>query len=295
MDPSKPKAFAICTHAHADHVAKHTNILATPETIALIRCRYGASFVNTCIELPYGQCYQHKLLKISLYSAGHALGSSMALIEYKNKRLLYTGDFKLRKNHSCEAIQIPKADYLIMETTFGLPKFKFPKSGLIENQINQFCDQAFRSKKSPILLAYSLGKAQEALTYLKKRREPIYLHPSIAKVNHVYQQFGHLLPATQSIASADKSPGILLLPPAAYKSIKRPEAYTTALLSGWGIEASAPYKRKVDQVIPLSDHADYPDLIKFVSRVGPKKSTQLMATIKPLQQICVEWGMMLGH
>lgn len=271
IDSRKPKTFAICSHAHADHVARHDSVLATPETIALIRCRFGSHYIKTCIELPYGQHFRHKDCVISLHPAGHVLGSSMVLIEHTNKHLLYTGDFKLRKNHSCEGIQIPQADYLIMETTFGLPKFQFPNSRQIESQIHQFCDQAFRSNQSPLLLAYSLGKAQEVLTYLKRRTEPIYLHPSIEKINQVYRQFGHLLPATQRIESNNDAIGILLMPPAAYKSIKGRKACPTALLSGWGVEASAPYRRKVDLVIPLSDHADYPELIEFVTRVAPKK------------------------
>lgn len=271
IDASKPKAFAICSHAHADHVSQHANILATPETAALIRCRFGTHYAKSYLELPYG-CWHHRGdYAISLHPAGHVLGSSMVLIEHKKERWLYTGDFKFRENRCCEAINIPQADYLIMETTFGLPKFRFPNNAQIASQIHQFCDQAFRSKKTPILLAYSLGKAQEALAYLKTRSEPIYLHPSIAKVNQVYRQCGYELPTTQNIESVDDTPGILLMPPAAYKAVKRPKAYTTALLSGWGIEASAPYRRKVDTVIPLSDHADYPDLLELVARVAPKK------------------------
>lgn len=271
IDSRKPQTFAICSHAHADHIAKHANILATPETIALIRCRFGTSYAKKCQELPYEERLRYKGCTITLYPSGHVLGSSMVLIEHKNKRLLYTGDFKLRKNHSCEAIKIPQADYLIMETTFGLPKFQFPNSRQIEEQLHQFCDQAFRSNQSPLLLAYSLGKAQEALTYLKTRTEPIYLHPSIEKINQVYQQFGYSMPATQSIKSKNDTTGIVLMPPAAYKSTKGHKACPNALLSGWGIEASASYRRKVDQVIPLSDHADYPDLLEFVGRVAPQK------------------------
>ena len=271
IDASRPKAFALCSHAHADHVAQHAKILATPETAALIRCRFGANYAKSYLELPYGCRHQFENYAISLHPAGHVLGSSMVLIEHAKEHWLYTGDFKLRENHCCEAIKIPQADYLIMETTFGLPKFRFPSNAHIAHRIHQFCDQAFHSNKTPILLAYSLGKAQEALAYLKTRSEPIYLHPSIAKVNQVYRQFGHELPATRNIPSADGAPGILLMPPAAFKSCKRPKAYSTALLSGWGIEANAPYRRKVDQVIPLSDHADYPELVEFVARVAPKK------------------------
>ena len=36
---------------------------------------------------------------------------------------LYTGDFKTRKGLSAEAIDIPQADTIVMETTFGRSDF----------------------------------------------------------------------------------------------------------------------------------------------------------------------------
>lgn len=271
LDARKTSPLAVISHAHADHVARHEKVVATPETIALIRTRFGAAYAQSCVALAYGQWLHKKDYSICLYPAGHTLGSSMVLIEYQNKRMLYTGDFKLRPNPSCESIQIPQADFLLMESTFGLPKFNFPNNAVIAQQINQFCDQSLGLQKTPILLAYSLGKAQEALKLLEERPEPIFIHPSIAKINKLYERFGHPLASTHLIGSDAAAEGIFLLPPAAYKAFKRPKAYATAMLSGWGIEPHAKYRYKVDQVIPLSDHADYSDLIDLVKQVQPKE------------------------
>jgi len=44
----------------------------------------------------------------------------------------------------------------------------------------------------------------------------------------------------------------------------------TAMVSGWGLDKSAKYRYRVDEVFPLSDHADYPELIRTVEIVKPR-------------------------
>ena len=42
VDPSEPKARALVTHGHADHArGGHAHVWATPETFAIMECRYG--------------------------------------------------------------------------------------------------------------------------------------------------------------------------------------------------------------------------------------------------------------
>ena len=42
IDPSQPKARALVTHGHADHArGGHGEVWATPETLAIMACRYG--------------------------------------------------------------------------------------------------------------------------------------------------------------------------------------------------------------------------------------------------------------
>jgi len=43
------------------------------------------------------------------------------------------------------------------------------------------------------------------------------------------------------------------------------------MLTGWALQAGSKYRYRVDEVIPLSDHADHPGLLECVQRVRPKR------------------------
>jgi Cft2 family RNA processing exonuclease len=45
----------------------------------------------------------------------------------------------------------------------------------------------------------------------------------------------------------------------------------TAVLTGWAIDSGCRFRYQADAAFPLSDHADFPDLLEFVKRVAPKR------------------------
>lgn len=271
MDPHKRKPFAVISHAHGDHVARHECFLATPETIALIRVRNGNAFADRGVALLFGEVYQGKGYRIQLYPAGHVLGSAMVhLTTEGGETFLYTGDFKTRVGLSAEAIQIPQANTLVMETTFGKPNYVFPPFESTCEQVHAFCDRALSVGKTPVLLAYSLGKAQEVLKLVEARSQPIMVHRTIQELNQVYRYFGIDLPTTRPLDFLNMRDCIVVMPPAVLKKLPRKNC-SIAMVSGWGIDDSAKYRYGVDEVIPLSDHADYPDLLQFVDTVGAEE------------------------
>lgn len=271
FDPRKPKPFAVVSHAHADHVAKHQHYLATPETIALIRVRMGNTLANRGEALPYGRIYEGDEYRLRFYPAGHVLGSAMAHVETDDgESLLYTGDFKTRKALSAEAIEIPHAKTLVLETTFGRPDYVFPDFKATCERMYAFCDRAANDGRTPVLLAYSLGKAQEVLKILEHRPEGLMVYKTIVPLNQVYAHFGVSMPQTRPLDFLNMSGSIVVMPPSVRKELPRKEC-RVAMVSGWGMDDSAKYRFGVDEVIPLSDHADYPDLLQFVDAVAPEQ------------------------
>ena len=270
FDPRKRKPFAVVSHAHGDHVANHDCYLATPETIALIRVRNGNALAMRGKALPYGEAYQGDGYRLQLYPAGHVLGSAMAHIETDaGETFLYTGDFKTRKGLSAEAIDIPQADTIVMETTFGRSDYVFPDFEETCQRIHAFCDRATAEKKTPVLLAYSLGKAQELMKIVESRSQALMVYKTIAPFNQVYASFGVSMPQTRPMDFLNMSESLVVMPPSVLKKLPRKECLV-AMVSGWGMNDSAKYHYGVDEVIPLSDHADYPDLLKFVDAAKPK-------------------------
>ncbi len=269
---AKPRAFV--SHAHADHFAKHGEILCSDRTAAIIRARYGEQRQAKVTALPYGS--SHTLTEsheVALLPAGHIFGSAQIHITRKSdgETLLYTGDFKVRDGHACERIEARSAHTLIMETTFGLPKFVFPPTSEVIAEVVRFCQETIDEGEVPILLGYSLGKAQEILAALTTASLPVMLHPSVHEMTLVYERFDFSFPNYQELNLDEAAGHVLILPPSAARSqaIRRLKNKRTAMLSGWALEPGAVYRYQVDKVFPLSDHADYPGLMSYVEMVKP--------------------------
>ena len=127
IDPILPKKTAIITHAHADHARYgHEEVIATRQTIDIMKIRYGENCAKKYTTLRYGQKHQIKDYQFTLYPAGHILGSAQVLIEINNHRLVVTGDYKVGKDETCKNFKLVNCDTLITEATFGLPIFQHP-------------------------------------------------------------------------------------------------------------------------------------------------------------------------
>jgi DNA ligase 1 len=202
--------------------------------------------------------------------------------------LLYTGDFKVRKSRTAEPVVFQQADLLILETTFGLPHYAFPPPLEVESAVLRFVHDAFADGEAPVLLGYSLGKAQEALALLHEHGIPVLLHPSVAEMTRACREAGvrglpePLIlgePAASSSSTIHHPPSAIppghavIAPPNAVRSklLRAIPKRRVAMLSGWALTPGASYRYRVDEAIPLSDHADHPGLLECVQRVRPKK------------------------
>ncbi|MEO6846869.1 MAG: MBL fold metallo-hydrolase [Chthoniobacterales bacterium] len=272
MDSQRTRDFAFVSHAHSDHTGSHRRAILTEGTARLMFAR-GKRVKADAHILDYGQTMDFENFRITLVPAGHVHGSAQGLIECEAGSLLYTGDFKLRKGASSPAAQIVHAETLVMETTFGLPRYIFPPLEEVVAQVVAFCNETLNAKEVPVLFAYSLGKAQEILAALANAGLSVLLHDSVEKITAIYRDAGVAF-APHEVFSAEKIPGrVLLFPPHFAKSaeLRAIPNRRTAMLTGWALDPSAIYRMGCDRAFPLSDHADYPDLLRFVEQVNPAR------------------------
>lgn len=270
IDARRAKPFAAVSHAHGDHTARHQSYLATAPTIDCMRVRMGDAVAERGVALAYGEVYQHGPVRIQLFPAGHVLGSAMLRLEAPSgESLLYTGDFKTRPGLSAEPIEIPQADTLIMESTFGRPEFVFPRTERLHQQIRSFCVDTLAAGEVPILLAYSLGKAQEVIKILEPSGFRLMAHQTIRALNLVYQKYGYPMPPTRPLDFFNMTGCVVIMPPTVRKRLPQ-GPHRLAMISGWGLQAASQYRYRTDTVLPLSDHADYNELLAFVDAVDPK-------------------------
>jgi Cft2 family RNA processing exonuclease len=210
---------------------------------------------------------------LTMLPAGHILGSGMALIEAHGESLLYTGDFKLRPSLAAENCEVPRADLLIMETTFGLPRYQFPPVATVRGEILNFCHGAIADGATPVLHGYSLGKSQEILRGLADAGLPIMLQRDVRKMTKLYEKLGMGFPAHEAFEPEAARGHVIICPPGSLTTMQKVALgkIRSAAVTGWAMDSSCRFRSGTDAAFPLSDHADYDELLELVERVKPCK------------------------
>lgn len=272
LDPRDRKEIAFVSHAHSDHTGAHRNVLCSPATAALMRARVRGRSQYRPLE--FGHAYEFSDFRLTLYPAGHVLGSAQALVETGAGRLLYSGDFKLRPGRAAEAIEVPRADVVVMETTFGRPSYRFPPTEEVAQDIHAFCRQCVASGEIPVLFGYALGKSQEILAHLGDCGLPLLLDPGLREMVTIYEAFGISFPSYRWWEEDMDLTGHVLLCSTGTRRSERLASLRrkrTAYVSGWALDRRASWRFGTDTCFPLSDHADYDELHEYVRLTGARQ------------------------
>jgi DNA ligase 1 len=271
LDPWDAKRFAFVSHAHSDHIAPHQEVIVSERTARLMRVRLPGSRIEH--PLPFGERRSIRSVDLMLLPAGHIFGSAQCLVFAGEQTLLYTGDLKLRPGRSAEQAEWRHADTLVMETTFGVPRYRFPPTKEVIDQMVAFCGETIDAGEVPVLLGYSLGKAQEILCALEGARLTPMLHGSVYQMTRIYEQLGQSFCKYVRYNRNDVAGKVLICPPSANRSpmLEKIPRKRVALISGWAVDPHAVHRYQVDAAFPLSDHADYDDLLRYVELVQPRR------------------------
>jgi Cft2 family RNA processing exonuclease len=271
LDPTLARARAVVSHAHADHVRRHAAIDATAATAAMLFERVSRA-AEVAVH-PYGDAFVRGGVNVTLFPAGHVLGSAQVLVESNGCRLLYSGDLRLRPSPAAEPVEVPKADVLVVDSTFGHSRYTFPPDEVVVAEILRFCERCFARGETPVLLAYALGKAQEAIMHLDRHGMRVAVDAGVARVNAVYREHGVALPDCMELASDLPRDVVAIVPPSARQStaFKALRCARTAMLTGWAMDPGARYRMRVDAAFPLSDHCGFDDLLRYVELVGARE------------------------
>ncbi len=253
-------------------MGKHETILCSPPTAKLIQQRLPGE--RNWIVKEFGEPFElEEGVEACLYPAGHIIGSAMLWLKMEGQSFLYTGDFKLTPGISAEPCQPVQADTLVIETTYGLPRYTFPPEEEVYSDIIRFCRETIENGDTPVLFGYSLGKSQAILRALTDQGLEVTLHPAALKLTQSCQKLGWKFPSYLPFDPRNQNGKVVISPPLPKSSewIQSIHNAKTAMISGWAIDPSSTYRYQCDKTFPLSDHADYLDLQNFVAKVSPKE------------------------
>lgn len=275
IDPHRKVPHAVITHAHSDHAHYGMkNYYCHKITSPILLHRLAQ---NICIKsVEYDEPFYINQVKITLYPAGHIPGSAQVLVEHKGERWLITGDFKTQDDNVSTAWQAVPCDVMITECTFGKQEYVFQHQEALFENINNWWRNNKQEGKTSIILAYALGKAQRIINNVDNRIGKIYAHHTIEEINKVLRKSGVPIRDCISVknsADEDIQGNLLIATPAIIKSrlLNSITNYSLAFASGWTLNDNE-YKRfHYDVGFPLSDHADYNELLFAIEQCKPSR------------------------
>ncbi len=277
VDPWEPVSTALITHVHGDHAkAGSHNYFCSAASAPLMDIRIGR---EAPIEgIPYGEKRKFGQVWVSFHPAGHILGSAQIRIESSTEVWVVSGDYKRDPDPTCEPFEVLKCDGFITEATFGLPIYRWPPGNQVAREILDWWETNRVQKKASVLCCYALGKAQRILAELALlTNRPVWGHGAMHPLTESYRQAGVSLLAMErcpETAKKDAYAGELILaPPSAAASpwVRRFGDASIGFASGWMQVRGNRRRRGYDRGFVVSDHADWPSLIRTVQETGARQ------------------------
>ena len=275
LDPQDRCENAWISHGHSDHArGLHCQVIATPETLRVYRIRWpeDPNIPQHLHPLPYGLSMEWQGATLTPYPASHILGAALLLIQFRGERVVYTGDIKLREPICGTTTETVRCDRLIIESTFGLPIYRFLSAEQARHRIVAFARECLGDGITPVFMGYPLGRGQEAAHVLCHAGIPTAIHGAIARLMPVYEESGFTFPGWFPYNAKETEGKALVVVPGFRANLEASGKNTRlAYVSGWAAIDNARNRSGAEQLIPYSDHADFNELLALVEASGARE------------------------
>lgn len=271
IDPHRPVERAVITHGHADHARSgHGAVLATPETIAIMKIRYGENCAGSFQSLDYAEELDLGGVTVRFAPAGHILGSAQVVMDHAGSRIVVSGDYKREPDPTCRPFEVVSCDVFVTEATFALPVFRHEPAA--QEAARLIASMNVQQGRTHLLGVYGLGKCQRMIALLRNEGydAPIYLHGALVELSKFYVEQGIDLGDIRPVAhtpNADMAGQLVMCPPSALvdRWSRRFADAMTVFASGWMRVRGRARQRGVELPLIVSDHADWPALIQTIA------------------------------
>ena len=157
-------------------------------------------------------------IRITLYNAGHTLGSAMIHFNIGNglHNFLYSGDSKFGKSRLLDpaSVYFPRLETLMMESTYGGKENTSPPRKESEQELIDYIHEIIGRGGKLLIPELGLGRAQETMLVLEDAMQlgkipkiPIYIDGMIWDINAIHTVYPDFLSnSVRSSIFADKNP-----------------------------------------------------------------------------------------
>ena len=277
VDPWRRVPRAVITHGHGDHARPGMGHYWTHRAgLPILRKRLGMYVPADGVE--YGETLEFGPVKVSLHSAGHILGSAQVRIEHEGRVWVVSGDFKRDDDPTCAPFEVVPCDVFVTEATFAYPVYQWPPAREVAGEIHAWWEECRGADRPAVLFSYALGKAQRILAELAHYTDrEVLLHGAMTPLVQIYRDAGVEMIATRPVSDFSRKRSfageLILAPPSAAGSkwMRRFRHASTGFASGWMQIRGNRRRRGYDRGFVLSDHADWPSLVRTIEDCGAQR------------------------
>jgi putative mRNA 3-end processing factor len=266
-------AHIFISHAHSDHTLgfQSSNMKYSTKETKRIFEKLRERTVRNWRPVEYGHKIRIGDTEILTLNAGHMLGSAQFQVITRDHTYVYTGDLNCVNTLTTEAAEIPECDTLIIEATYGDPSFIFPRRERTYARIVSWALREVKNGRMPTFHVYSSGKSQEIVRLFNVYTKlPVVCASVVGRANEAYNEAGVDL----SFVEAETAEGKRLLRKGNCVYITTtgsnssvPSHASEAMATGWAVRFSSGSYAS----FPLSSHAGFDQLIKYVARTGARR------------------------
>jgi putative mRNA 3-end processing factor len=171
-----------------------------------------------------------------------------------------------------------RGNVFVTEATFALPIYRWPEADVVATEVMAWWERNRQAGVASLLFCYAMGKAQRLLAELGRLTDrPVLVHGAVAEMSELYRQQGvSMLSATRvaEMPARRSYAGELVLAPLSAGGtpwVRRFGERETALASGWMRVRGTRRRKGYDRGFVLSDHADWPALLRTIEETGAER------------------------
>jgi putative mRNA 3-end processing factor len=279
VDPWGAAATAVVTHVHGDHlVPGSARYVCAAPSLPFLRKRLGPEVAAEGV--PYGESFRLGDVTVSFHPSGHVRGAAQVRLEAGGEVWVVSGDYKRAPDPTCAPFELVPCDVFITEATFALPLYRWRDPQAVVREILAWWDGNRAAGVASVLFAYAMGKAPRILAELTPLTDPartVLVHGAVEGLVELYREAGVRMLPTSRVSETARGRSfageLILAPPAASGTtwMRRFGAHETALASGWMRVRGTRRRKGFDRGFALSDHADWPALLRTIEETGARR------------------------
>lgn len=270
-DATRARDVCFVSTAHAVESARHGQLIATAETLAMLSRSDRRQRPLSQLSVPYAQPFTLGTTRIELLRSGHCIGGASMVVDVDGRRVLYAGAVDPRPDGLGGAADMRRCDTLVIDATYGDRRFRFPPVDEVAARVASFADQVTTEGGVAVLLVTSACKGLDVAVRMGDH-VTLSAHRLIHHAAQHLRASGVELPRIRRFTARRAIGGRVLLWPAnrrdALDAVELPPSSRIALISGRALEVEAAAEMRADVAFAWSNSAGYDELLEYIEASG---------------------------